>query len=589
MSAEGEMKSSDVTVVLSAKEIQALGIARTTSVDKDEVTQAMLVDDAHVLLSKGTRLAEFEITGVIGQGGFGIVYEARDRALEREVAIKEYLPSSLAMRDAKGDVVARSAQHQESFDVGLKSFVNEARLLAQFDHPSLLKVYRFWDERGTTYMVMPLYKGLTLKQVLAKKEVVVDEQWLTRMLDGVTQALELIHSADCYHRDIAPDNIMLVGQDHHPVVLDFGAARRVISGMTQALTVILKPGYAPVEQYADSPDFKQGPWTDIYALGAVIYGAVAKKPPPPSVTRLLSDSYKRLVDDTELRSRYSEGFLAAIDAALAVRPEDRPQSMAEFRGLLGLSAKSSAKAPIGYQSEVPKKDVDTPTKRRYVPLAAIGVGAALLGLAGYGLVKKPSVPVAAKTTSMPVQTTASPVAAAVPATASLTPSTLLEGIQKAASADIKVTAVAKSATVKIANKEKLEFSIQSATAGYAFVYLLSSGGELLQLFPNQLDKRNRIKAGETLKLPRASWPMEAGGPVGVNRFVALVSNNERDFSSSGLINDGVFGRYSVESLLALEKSKQDGAQPLMVGKPSCAGTNSCDANYGVAIFTISEE
>jgi serine/threonine protein kinase len=589
MSAEGEMKSSDVTVVLSAKEIQALGIARTTSVDKDEVTQAMLVDDAHVLLSKGTRLAEFEITGVIGQGGFGIVYEARDGSLEREVAIKEYLPASLAMRDANGDVVARSAQHQESFDVGLKSFVNEARLLAQFDHPSLLKVYRFWDERGTTYMVMPLYKGLTLKQVLAKKEVVVDEQWLTRMLDGVTQALELIHSADCYHRDIAPDNIMLVGQDHHPVVLDFGAARRVISGMTQALTVILKPGYAPVEQYADSPDFKQGPWTDIYALGAVIYGAVAKKPPPPSVTRLLSDSYKRLVDDTELRSRYSEGFLAAIDAALAVRPEDRPQSMAEFRGLLGIAAKPSAKALSGFQSEVPKKNVAAPTKQRYVPVAAIGVGAVLLGLAGYGLVKKPSAPVAAQATSMPVQATSSPAAAGVPVTSSLTPSTLIEGIQKAASADIKVTAVAKSATVKIANKEKLEFSIQSASAGYAFVYLLSSGGELLQLFPNQLDKRNRIKAGETLKLPRASWPMEAGGPVGVNRFVALVSTNERDFSSSGLINDGVFGRYSVDSLLAFEKAKQEGAQPLMVGKPSCAGTNPCDANFGVAIFTISEE
>jgi serine/threonine protein kinase len=210
MSSEGEMKATDVTVVLSAKEIQALGIARTTSQDKDEVTQAMLVDDAHVLLAKGTRLAEFEITGVIGQGGFGIVYEARDSSLEREVAIKEYLPSSLAMRDSNGSVVARSPQHQESFDVGLKSFVNEARLLAQFDHPSLLKVYRFWDERGTTYMVMPLYKGLTLKQVLGKKEVVVDEQWLTRMLDGVTQALELIHSADCYHRDIAPDNIILV-------------------------------------------------------------------------------------------------------------------------------------------------------------------------------------------------------------------------------------------------------------------------------------------------------------------------------------------------------------------------------------------
>jgi serine/threonine protein kinase len=359
--------------------------------------------------------------------------------------------------------------------------------------------------------------------------------------------------------------------------------------MTQALTVILKPGYAPVEQYADSPDFKQGPWTDIYALGAVIYGAVAKKPPPPSVTRLLSDSYKRLVDDTELRSRFSERFLGAIDSALAVRPEDRPQSMAEFRSLLGVSTKSSVKSSNGLTRIASLNNVEAATKKRYVPMVAVGMGAALLVLAGYGILKKPSTPVGAQASSSTIPAVQTPVAAIVAATPSLTPIALIESIQKAANNDIKVTAVAKSATVKIANKEKLEFSIQSASAGYAFVYLLSSGGELLQLFPNQLDKRNRIKAGETLKLPRASWPMEAGGPVGVNRFVAIVSNNEREFSSSGLINDGVFSRYAVDSLLALEKSKPEGAQPLMVGKPSCAGANPCDTNFGAALFTISEE
>jgi serine/threonine protein kinase len=596
----GDTKASDVTVVLSAKDIQALGIARTAPPDKDEVTQAMLVEDAHIALAKGTRLSEFEITGVIGQGGFGIVYEARDASLEREVAIKEYLPSSLAMRNSKGNVVPRSEQHKESFDLGLKSFVNEARLLAQFDHPSLLKVYRFWDERGTTYMVMPLYKGLTFKQALAKKEVTVDEQWLTHVLDGVTQALALIHSSDCYHRDIAPDNIMLVGQDHHPVVLDFGAARRVISGMTQALTVILKPGYAPVEQYADSPDFKQGPWTDIYALGAVMYGAIANKPPPPSVTRLLTDSYKRLVDDTELRSRYSEPFLAAIDAALAVRPEDRPQSMGVFRSLLGLSDVSQVSISGNTQTVLrSQKSTNQPSlsaqtrqmERRIVPLIIAVVCAGILAFVGYGFLMKPAKPSAEVASASVTPAQALPSTNVKPAVESLvlTPTLVFDGIKNAASADVKVTASVKSTTVKIANKEKLEFSIQSANAGFLFVYLLSSGGEMLQLFPNQLDKRNRIKSGETIKLPRASWPMEAGGPVGTNRFVAVVSNTDRDFSNAGLINDGVFGRYSMELVSALEKTKAPGSQPIVLGKSNCAAGNTCDTNFGAASFSISEE
>jgi serine/threonine protein kinase len=609
-----QKKSTDVTVVLSAKQIHAmgqelgLGVGSVRSgAEKDEVTKAMLTEDMHSVLATGTKLAEFEITGVIGQGGFGIVYQARDSSLEREVAIKEYLPSSLAMRTTDGNVTARSAQLQESFGIGLKSFVNEARLLAQFDHPSLLKVYRFWDERGTTYMVMPLYKGQTLKQVLAKKAVLVDQAWLLRVLDGVTQALDLIHAADCYHRDIAPDNIMLVGDDYHPVVLDFGAARRVISGMTQALTVILKPGYAPVEQYADSPDFKQGPWTDIYALGAVMYVAIANKPPPPSVTRLLSDTYKPLADDTDLRHKFSEPFLAAIDAALAVRPEDRPQSMAQFRTLLGLtgaaqSSSSNTDVTISFPAHLPVKPVKAESPKRFLPLMIGGLSAGLLAVVAYAwwsnTTKNPTLP-SAVSTSTPAQNIGTAPSAVNPNSVSatvtpaarpvMTAATLFESIQSAADPEWQMSAAARSTAVKIAKKDKLEFSVQSVTEGYLYVYLLSSGGELLQLFPNELDKRNRIKANETLKLPRASWPMEAGGPPGTNRFVAVVSAAEREFTSNGLINDGMFGRFTVDALVALEGRKVVGAQPVIVGKPKCAADAICNTNFGAASFTISEE
>jgi serine/threonine protein kinase len=591
---------SDSTVVLSAKDIQAMGIARAEPVSKDEVTQTMRFDEVHAVLPKGTKIAEFEITGVIGQGGFGIVYEAIDASLQRHVAIKEYMPSSLALRQSNGFVVARSPEHQESFDTGLRSFVNEARLLARFDHPSLLKVYRFWDERGTTYMVMPLYKGVTLKQALAKDPNLATEPWLTNVLDGVTQALAMIHAADCYHRDIAPDNIMLVGDDSHPVVLDFGAARRVITGMTQALTVILKPGYAPVEQYADSPDMKQGPWTDIYALGAVTYVAVCKKPPPPSVTRLLSDSYKRLVDDTELRSRYSEQFLGAIDAALAVRPEQRPQTMLEFRTLLGLKATTYAthSSPVALEPSKTTKPVLVTSKtdknaKAMVQLTAAGLTIGVIAVAGYWWSNsKPS----SSTASLPSTNTtmgadlkpsvAVPVQGANP---KLDAPAIFEAVLKAATAEIIVSAVPKSGVVKTARKDKLEFSVTSGVEGYVYVYLLSSAGDMLQLFPNQLDKRNRIKVGETLRLPRASWPLEAGGPAGTNRFIAIVTKSDRDFSNSGIQSDGVFGRLPIDAIAALEQAKKPGAQPVVLGQAKCLSSANCDAAFGAASFLITEE
>ena len=296
------------------------------------------------LLPVGTPVAEFEITRVIGQGGFGVVYEAWDHTLERVVALKEYMPSSLANRQDDGSVVPSAQRHKEAFDMGMRSFINEARLLAQFDHPSLLKVYRFWQERGTTYLVMPCYKGDTLKEALARSQGDINQDWLMGIVDGVTQALAVMHRANCYHRDIAPDNIMLLENSGLPVLLDFGAARRVIADMTQAITVILKPGYAPIEQYAETPDMSQGAWTDIYALSAVMHVVICGRSPPPSVARMLNDRYVPLAGNTQLQARFANHILAAVDSGLAVRPEDRPQSITEFRGALNLTNVSEAVA-----------------------------------------------------------------------------------------------------------------------------------------------------------------------------------------------------------------------------------------------------
>ncbi|WP_431274975.1 serine/threonine-protein kinase [Variovorax ureilyticus] len=337
------------------------------------------------LLAVGARLAEFEITRIIGQGGFGVVYEAWDPVLERVVAIKEYLPSSLSARRPDGAVVPLSERHRETFELGMRGFINEARLLAQFGHPSLLKVYRFWQEGGTAYMVMPFYRGDTLKQALAASPGIAQEAWLLKVMDGVTQALMVMHAAHCYHRDIAPDNIILLEGSGRPVVLDFGAARRVISDKTQTITVILKPGYAPVEQYASAPDMVQGAWTDVYALAAVLHVAVCGRPPPPSVARLLSDSYLPLARSEALRQRYSERLLSAIDAGLGVRPESRPQSMAAFREALGLEP---APAPLrlapgrqAAQAAQPLQATAPATKRQRRLLAVAACVAAGLPLA----------------------------------------------------------------------------------------------------------------------------------------------------------------------------------------------------------------
>lgn len=592
------------------------------------------------LLPVGSRLAEFEITRVIGQGGFGVVYEAWDHTLERVVAIKEYLPTSLSARQSDGTVVPLSERHRETFDLGMRSFINEARLLAQFDHPSLLKVYRFWQEKGTTYMVMPFYRGETLREALVSIPAGVDEAWLIRIMDGVTQALAVMHNANCYHRDIAPDNIILLEGSGRPVVLDFGAARRVITDKTQAITVILKPGYAPIEQYAEMPDMSQGAWTDVYALAAVMHVAVCGRAPPPSVARLLSDSYVPLAGNEILRKRYSPRLLEAIDAGLGVRPEQRPQSMADLRAALDLevghsiapvprtqppSSSSGGRTSMGSNADAATVIAGKPGGGAKAPAAApapagnkggkgnTGSGGgktaialacvALLAVAAGGgwwwfqgrggandkpvVTNTPAPPPDTKVAEAPSPPPPPPPPAPAPPPAPRTPAESLQSLATGATPGFDVTATPKKAEVAI-GKDRLAFEVRSKREGFVYVFLLSSGGEMFLLFPNLLDKYNKITAGGTLSLPRASWPMDAGGPAGTDQFAVLVSEHERDFSAAGVQNDGVFPVFPLPVLAALEATRGTGPSPLL-GKPVCAPNTPCNDVYGVGNFKIVEK
>jgi len=282
-------------------------------------------------LAPGTRLDEFELQQILGIGGFGIVYQAFDHALEREVAIKEYMPASLAGRTETMRVSLRSGSDEESFRLGRESFVKEAKLLARFDHPSLLKVYRYWEANGTAYMAMPILRGRTLKQLRQAQQGPVEETWLRGILMPLLGAIETLHQENVFHRDIAPDNIQ-IEPDGRPVLMDFGAARRVLSDKTQSLTAILKPAYAPIEQYGEAGAVKQGPWTDLYALGATLHYMLLGRPPAPATARTVDDEEVLLT--TAHLPQCSEGFLLAIQWMLRPRPADRPQSVAQLREVL---------------------------------------------------------------------------------------------------------------------------------------------------------------------------------------------------------------------------------------------------------------
>lgn len=307
-------------------------------------------------LSAGARIAEFRIVREIGAGGFGITYLAMDETLAREVALKEYLPGEWGIRRADGTIGPRSSASADNYAWGLQRFTDEARALARMDDPGIVRVHRVIEAAGTAYIVMEYVKGDSLADALQRSGPLADTD-VRALLTALAHGLATVHAAGLLHRDIKPQNIMLRAADGSPVLIDFGAARQQVGRHSRPLTAVLTPGYAPMEQY--SVQGRQGPWTDIYALGAVAYQAITGRVPDDAPDRLQQD---RLVPVREAAPHpVTPGLSAAVDAALSVHIRDRPRDVNELLAMLMEEQEPAApQEPLVPHRPVPKSDAGGP-------------------------------------------------------------------------------------------------------------------------------------------------------------------------------------------------------------------------------------
>jgi hypothetical protein len=277
---------------------------------------------------------KYEVGRLLGRGGFGATYLAWDANLRVRIAIKEFLPRQLATRVSGGTQVHPYTSSQDTFSIGLDQFLIEARNLAQFrDNPGIISVLDFFPENGTGYMVMEYLDGSTLEQYMVAHGR-LDIQVVLQLLIPVADALRACHAAGLIHRDISPDNIFLTS-DGRVKLLDFGAARFAIGSQSTNLSVILKEGYAPFEQYQRNG--RQGPWTDVYALTATLYRLLTGDLPVTAPDRVAGRS---LPPPSEKGVKFPPGLQALLDKGLAIRPEQRYQTIDAFQSdLLGIMPK----------------------------------------------------------------------------------------------------------------------------------------------------------------------------------------------------------------------------------------------------------
>jgi hypothetical protein len=452
-------------------------------------------------------------------------------------------------------------------------------------------------------MAMPFLSGKPLQDALKLRGEAPEEAWIRALLSPLMDALAVLHADKVYHRDIAPDNIMLLAGER-PMLLDFGAARRVISDMTHALTVILKPGFAPIEQYADMPGMKQGPWTDVYALAAVVYFMILKRKPPPAVSRMMQDSYEPLMQ-SEAAGRYSARLLQGIDRCLKVRAEDRPQSMAAMREAIDIPLPRSADRP---------RD---PARNTKLPLVVGGVLALVALAGGYAyhtkrpapvapaatttvavtaaapatpMVKTPAASEVATPTSGPVPPVASltvpvatPTSAPVPRIASLTAA--IDAALAAADPRLSMTLEAP-ASVALGNELKL--SIRSKSDGLLYLFAWDQAmDKIYRLMADEKDGGTAIKANgsftSTHKDPASRAAQE---PPGNWLVISMLSEKPRDFSTAAFGRDGdlvVVERSALERQLAV-----NGLSSLL-GTAQCTMGESCQDHFAISVANIAKE
>ena len=299
-------------------------------------------------LRKGTRLiGRYTIEGVLGQGGFGITYLGMDELHEKPVAIKEFFPQGIVTRNIEyqDTVTVTFVGEKDNYEKGKERFLKEARTMAKFSKDKgIVKALDFFEINNTAYIVMEYLEGVTLKQYLAENKR-IDAEDLVELLVPLIEALDEIHSQGLIHRDISPDNIMVL-PDGRIKLMDFGAARDYTEFGEKSLSIVLKPGYAPPEQYQTHG--VQGPWTDIYALCATMYKCITGENPPDAIERVMDDSLKKISEFGIVIPTQEE---AAIIKGMSVSAQDRYQNIKDFcEDLYGAYEETSV--PENKESEV---------------------------------------------------------------------------------------------------------------------------------------------------------------------------------------------------------------------------------------------
>jgi formylglycine-generating enzyme required for sulfatase activity len=292
----------------------------------------MIRTSSRNVLPTGYQLQEYRILSVLGHGGFGITYLAQDTKLNLRVAIKEYFPSDLAVREESYNVQPKFQKYKKNFVWGLKGFLKEGQALATFQHPSIVRVLRYFEAHNTAYIVMEYEQGQSLSNALKNGSTLTKSQLMT-ILPPLLSGLQAVHEMGFLHRDIKPGNIYLRDKDNTPVLLDFGAARFALGNLSRSITALVTPGYTPFEQYQTKGPL--GPWTDIYAVGAVLYRAISGQKPVESPARInlvkLNDEKDPLEPITKIgRRKYPKRLLQGIDWALQISEKDRPQNVKEW-------------------------------------------------------------------------------------------------------------------------------------------------------------------------------------------------------------------------------------------------------------------
>ncbi len=570
-------------------------------------------------LPMGHRLHEFTIEALVHAGSRSLLYTARDNLSQRTVAIKEYMPAQWAHRLPDHAVALRSRRHAEAFALGLRHFVGDAKKLASLDHPSLQKVLRFWEGNGSAYAVMPYYQGQTLHDWLQAQEEPPQERWLKELLRPLLDALEVLHGGACLHRDIAPENILLP-HGHRPVLLGFGTH----AAEEGSPALFLRPGYAAVEQYAESAALKQGAWTDLYAVCAVLHTAMLGHAPVPSVARQIKDEQVPLV--RAAAGRYSEGFLRAVDVGLAVLPARRPQDVAALRALLFpemfvLTEPAELDAPAVVVATASRPVVPEPAPARppavaapkeppparpspFTPGAAVArphhppaptrpdrpsrgllvaLGCALVAASTWWLAGPGGLDLA------PAKAFFAGLVAPAPQREPFSVVAALQAVVQQADPAFAVTARPDKSPL-VVGRDRLRFHVQSSQPGYLYLFLTGADAtHLWLLFPNQADNNNRLEAGRDTPVPRGGWHITASGPPGTDHVVALVTRYPMNLDAVGLRRDGDVHELD-RAMAARRWVEQPGAGSPLMGPPVCpAGTPTpCEQRFGAALMRIEE-